>query len=126
MTEPEETARTLHDDIFGTEPEYDTRGPRVAWESPRGLPGCRDLGAGAAGTATFILVDGIMMWAPLSSGRGGGTIPQAITLLVLAFGLGSLLVWNVRGAWRPYGFGLMIGWGVLTLISVGYLTGVNP
>jgi hypothetical protein len=92
----------------------------------RELPGCRDLAMMAFGIATFALVDGIMMWAPLTRTESSSPAPQTLILLLLAFGLGSLLAWHVRGAWRPYGFGLMMGWVALTLLSVGYLTGINP
>ncbi|MCW2939256.1 MAG: hypothetical protein JWN00_2241, partial [Actinomycetia bacterium] len=36
------------------------------------------------------------------------------------------LVWSVRGALRPYGFGMMAAWTFLTLLSFGYLTGLAP
>jgi hypothetical protein len=80
----------------------------------------------ASGIATFALVDGVMMWAPLTTTASSSPAPQILILLLLAFGLGGLLAWHVRGAWRPYGFGLMMGWFALTLLSAGYLTGVNP
>jgi hypothetical protein len=122
MTDPE---KTLEDDLFGMEPLHAERGPRIVWQ-PRELPGCRDLAISAFGIATFALVDAIMMWAPLTTTASSSPAPQALILLLLAFGLGSLLAWHVRGACRPYGFGLMMGWLALTLLSAGYLTGVNP
>jgi hypothetical protein len=79
-----------------------------------------------SGTITFSLVDGIMMWAPLTTTAASSPVPQALILLLLAFGLGSLLAWRVGGKWRPYGFGMMVGWLILTLLSAGYLTGVSP
>jgi hypothetical protein len=117
--------KTLEDDLFGMEPAHAERGPRIVWQ-PRELPGCRDLVLGACGLATFAVVDGIMMWVPLTTTASSSRFPQALILLLLAFGLGGLLAWRVRGAWRPYGFGLMAGWLALTLLSVGYLTGVSP
>jgi hypothetical protein len=122
MTDPE---KTLEDDLFGMEPAHAERGPRIVWQ-PRELPGCRDQAATASGFATFVLVDGVMMWAPLTTTASSSPLPQALILALLAFGLGSVLAWRVRGAWRPYGFGLMIGWVFLTLLSAGYLTGVIP
>jgi hypothetical protein len=130
MTQPGESvpsAHTLEDDLFGTgaESERVDRGPRITWQ-PTALPSCRDLCLGAAGAATFFLVDAVMMWGPLIRGAGSSTPAQTITLLVLAFGLGGLLAWHVRGSLRPFGFGMMAGWAFSTLISVGYLTGVSP
>ena len=122
MTDPD---KTLEDDLFGTQPTHDERGPRIAWQ-PRELPGCRDLALAASGSVTFALVDGIMMWAPLTTTAASSPVPQALILLLLAFGLGGLLAWRVGGKWRPYGFGLMAGWVFLTLLSAGYLTGVSP
>lgn len=125
MTQPGDGARSLEDDLFGTDSERDDRAPRISWQPPA-LPGCRDVGLGVAGAGTFFVVDAVMMWAPLTRGAGGTTLPQTITLIVLAFGLGGLLVWRVRGSLRPYGFGMMAGWAFFTLISAGYLTGVSP
>jgi hypothetical protein len=122
MTDPE---KTLEDDLFGMEPAHDERGPRIVWQ-PRELPGCRDLALASAGVVTFAFVDGIMMWAPLTTSASSSPAPQALILLLLAFGLGGLLAWRVGGKWRPYGFGMMAGWLVLTLLSAGYLTGISP
>jgi hypothetical protein len=122
MTDPE---KTLEDDLFGMEPAHAERGPRIVWQ-PRELPGCRDLALMACGVITFALVDVVLMWAPLTRPAASATFPQVLILALLAFGLGGLLAWHVRGACRPYGFGLMIGWLFLTLLSAGYLTGVNP
>jgi hypothetical protein len=118
--------KTLEDDLFGGSSEYDDRGPRIRWQPPATLPGCRDLGTAGAGAATFCLVDVVMMWAPLIQGKGHSSLPETITLLFLAFGLGALLVWQVGGSWRSYGIGLMVGWGAMTLLSAGYMTGVGP
>jgi hypothetical protein len=56
--------------------------------------------------------------------RRPSLLPQFVTLLLLAFGLGGLLVWQVGGRWRTFGIGMMLAWGFLTLVSVGFLTGV--
>jgi hypothetical protein len=53
-------------------------------------------------------------------------MPQLVILLLLAFGLGAMLVWQVRGVWRPFGIGMMVAWVFLTLVSAGFLTGLNP
>ncbi|WP_030170307.1 hypothetical protein [Spirillospora albida] len=85
----------------------------------------RDRGAVLAGLAVFVLVDAVMMYGPLMMSRRPSLLPQFITLLVLAFGLGGLLVWRVGGRWRSFGVGMMLGWLLLTLMSVGFLTGLT-
>lgn len=85
----------------------------------------RDVKALAAGVGLFVFVDAVMMWAPLMMSRRPSLMPQFITLLLLAFGLGGLLVWKVGGRWRTFGVGMMLAWGFLTLVSVGFLTGVT-
>ncbi|MFC6884791.1 hypothetical protein [Actinomadura yumaensis] len=129
---------SLEDEIFSVahtvEVEPASRsGPRLRWRSDRVQAlgeraqalGGRDIGALAAGFGTFVFVDVVMMYAPLMSSRRPSLLPQFVTLLVLAFGLGGLLVWKVGGRWRPFGAGMMAGWIALTLISVGFLTGVS-
>jgi hypothetical protein len=72
-----------------------------------------------------VFVDFVMMYAPLMMSRRPSLLPQFITLLVLAFGLGGLLMWKVGGRWRSFGAGMMLAWVFLTLVSVGFLTGVT-
>jgi hypothetical protein len=67
-----------------------------------------------------------MMYAPFRMEETPSLLPQLLTLLLLAFGLGGLLVWHIRGGWRPFGVGLMLGWLFMTLVSAGFLTGLNP
>ncbi|ACY95742.1 MULTISPECIES: hypothetical protein [Thermomonospora] len=122
---------TLEDELFALGSEGADRGraepiirtPAVPpWERlakvDRG-----DLVRFAAGFATFAFIDLVMMYGPLM-GRGDSGMPQFVALLVLAFGLGGMFAWHVRGAWRPYGLGMMGGWVALTLLSAGFLTGL--
>jgi hypothetical protein len=99
--------------------------PRPPWQNANG-PGCRDLAVTIAGFGTFVLVDCVMMYAPFRMEETPSLLPQLLTLLLLAFGLGGLLVWHIRGGWRPFGVGLMLGWLFMTLVSAGFLTGLNP
>jgi hypothetical protein len=137
MTDPERGERpSLEDELFGTAAAGPADGARAAaprinlpwrapWEDGR-IPGRRDTALGSAGFTTFLLVDGVVMYGPLMGGNTPTVLPQTVILIVVAFGLGGLLAWHVRGAWRPYGFGMMLGWVFLTLISAGFLTGVMP
>ncbi|GAA3930822.1 hypothetical protein GCM10023085_10250 [Actinomadura viridis] len=88
-------------------------------------PPPREIGLIAGGFLTFAFVDAVMMYAPLMSSSRPSLLPQMVTLLVLAFGLGGLLAVKVRGSWRPFGVGMMLGWVFLTLVSVGFLTGLT-
>jgi hypothetical protein len=111
------------------EPARPTRAA-PAWPRPilrrAEAPGCREIGLTTAGFVLFVSVDSIMMYAPFRMAGATSLLPQAITLVLLAFGLGSLMIWSIRGAWRPVGVGMMIGWVFMTLISAGFFTGLNP
>ena len=127
---------SLEDDIFAVahtveveqgaaaQPLLPTDRAQVAAERARAFF-ARDVKALAAGAGVFVFVDAVMMWAPLMMSRRPSLLPQFITLLLLAFGLGGLLVWKVGGRWRTFGIGMMLAWGFLTLVSVGFLTGVT-
>jgi hypothetical protein len=93
---------------------------------PATAPGCREIGLTVTGFAIFISVDSVMMYTLFRISGPSSLLPQAVTLLFLAFGLGTLMVWTIRGAWRPVGIGMMLGWVFMTLISAGYFTGLNP
>lgn len=138
MAEPqqERDLPSLEDEIFAVaqsveveqaahaQPRLPTDRAEVLAERARAFLS-RDVKALTAGFAMFVFVDAVMMWAPLMMSRRPSLLPQFITLLVLAFGLGSLLVWKVGGRWRTFGVGMMLAWGFLTLVSVGFLTGVT-
>jgi hypothetical protein len=127
---------SLEDEIFAVahdveveqgaaaQPRLPTDKAQVLAERARAFLG-RDVKALAAGFGVFVFVDLVMMWAPLMMSRRPSLLPQFITLLLLAFGLGGLLIWRVGGRWRTFGIGMMLAWGFLTLVSVGFLTGVT-
>jgi hypothetical protein len=126
--DPEPDGASLEDEIFAVASSVED-GARAEpllrlRRRPVAVPPRREIGLAAAGFLTFVFVDAVMMWAPLMMSRRPSLMPQMVTLLVLAFGLGGLLAWKVRGPWRPYGFGMMLGWVFLTLVSVGFLTGL--
>ncbi|MFI0357783.1 hypothetical protein [Actinomadura sp. 9N407] len=127
MGDPQEHP-SLEDDIFAvaSSVESERDGPllRLKWRR-FDIPPRRDLAPAVGGFLTFLFVDAVMMYAPLMMSRRPSLLPQMVTLLVLAFGLGGLLVVKVRGVWRPFGFGMMLGWVFLTLVSVGFLTGLT-
>lgn len=140
MADPQERdVPSLEDEIFAVahsvqeEPAADAERPRLRLRSERALGFAertrslsgREVGAIAAGFGLFVFVDFVMMYAPLMTSRRPSLLPQFVTLLVLAFGLGGLLMWKVGGRWRSFGAGMMLAWVFLTLVSVGFLTGVT-
>jgi hypothetical protein len=140
MTDPGERATpALADELFGTTPATTpvpettkaVRMPAARRRGRRARPGgeglgCREVALTTAGFLVFILIDALMMYTPFRMRDTPSLVPQLCTLVLLAFGLGGLLSWQVRGVWRPFGIGLMLGWVFMTLISAGYLTGLNP
>ncbi|MFI0410403.1 hypothetical protein [Actinomadura sp. 3N508] len=135
MAEPQERdLPSLEDEIFGVAQDVEAEKAVPARLEPdraqlfaeraRAFLG-RDVKSLASGFGAFLLVDAVMMYAPLMTSRRPSLLPQFVTLLVLAFGLGGLLVWKVGGRWRTFGHGMMLAWVFLTLVSVGFLTGVT-
>ncbi|WP_019631703.1 hypothetical protein [Actinomadura atramentaria] len=120
---------SLEDEIFAVAGEVETvdRPPRLPLRvDPPKLPPGRDLWPAVAGAGTFLFVDLVVMWAPLMNSVRATMVPQMVVLLLVAFGVGGLLRWRVGGAWRPFGLGMMAAWVFLTLVSVGFLTGLGP
>ncbi|ORB33433.1 hypothetical protein BST39_26410 [Mycobacterium paraseoulense] len=51
----------------------------------------------------------------------------AVLLAMIAFGGGGGLLFAKRSAWaRGIGMGLMIGWALTSILTVGICTGLNP
>ncbi|MEO3786235.1 hypothetical protein ABGB12_23145 [Actinocorallia sp. B10E7] len=128
MTEPDERP-PLSDELFemqggpAAKPAKDEL--RLTWPEFLGDPPSKgDALRGAVGFLAYALINLVVMWAPLrNSGSGAGV--QAVVLIVVAFGFGAFLVWGVGGKGRLYGFGMMLGWVVLTLLSLGLATGLG-
>ncbi|MEZ0363708.1 hypothetical protein ACAG26_08395 [Mycobacterium sp. pUA109] len=53
-------------------------------------------------------------------------LTNAVVLAVIAFGVGGALLAVHTPRARGLGLGLMIGWGIASILSVGLCTGVNP
>jgi len=128
MTEPDERP-TLSDELFEMQEKPVARSDRdglgLTWPEFLGdPPPTGDVVRGAVGFVVYALVNLVVMWAPMHN-SGAGTGVQALVLIVVAFGFGAFLVWGVGRKGRPYGFGMMLGWVVLTLLSLGYATGLG-
>lgn len=60
-----------------------------------------------------------------SIGRGG-LAAGAVGLALIAFGGGAALLATSNASAKGLGLGLMIGWAFLSVVSVGFCTGLNP
>lgn len=91
--------------------------------------GMREITAVGGGLCTFIVVDAIMMSASFETnvvhGKDYSLLAQALSLFLLAFGLGGFLAYKMTGFMRLYGVGLMCGWTFMTVFSLGFCTGLN-
>ncbi|GAA3212428.1 hypothetical protein [Actinocorallia longicatena] len=129
MTAPDEQP-TLSDELFGMETgggaaRVEALGVGSAWPQVFGpVPSWQTRILAAFGFVTYAIVNLIVMWVPLHD-HHVSALPQAVVLVVVAFGVGSLLAWVVGGAWRAFGFGMIGGWLALTLLSLGFLTGLS-
>lgn len=90
------------------------------------------------GTVAGLAVVGVLLFAAINvvigvivlaytSGSGPGVVGIGAAILALiAFGGGAGLI-AIRRPWaKGLGLGLMIGWALLSITSVGYCTGLNP
>ena len=91
--------------------------------------GMREITAVGSGLGTFILVDAIMMYSAFERNvmhrQDLNLVAQALSLVLLAFGLGGFLAYKMTGFMRLYGVGLMCGWTFLSLFSLGFCTGIS-
>ncbi|BDX31505.1 hypothetical protein TUM20985_20520 [Mycobacterium antarcticum] len=82
------------------------------------------LGVMAFGAINLVL--GLVVLA-LASGSDGVVVGVgAVILALIAFGGGGGFI-ALRRPWsKGLGIGLMIGWALLSITSVGFCTGLNP
>src|SRR5438552_1647073 len=102
MTAPDERP-TLSDELFGMESgaaRPEPVGAGSAWPQVLGpVPSWHDRILAGFGFVTYAVINMIVMWVPIHD-HHASALPQALVLILLAFGLGSLLAWVVRGMWR--------------------------
>ena len=90
------------------------------------------VGMAFAGSAVYFVINFVVAMAVLAgadsvTSSGTGLIVfGAIALIVIAFGGGAGLL-AVRSPYaKGLGLGLMIGWALTSLFTVGFCTGINP
>ena len=72
------------------------------------------------------VVIGVIVLAYASGSGPTAVVIGAALLALVAFGGGAVLI-ALRRPWaKGLGLGLMIGWALLSITSVGYCTGLNP
>lgn len=107
---------------YGPYPPY----PPPRKESSAGLV----VGLAAAGAFAYFVVNFVVaiLVLMLASGPTSGNVilAGAIGLALFAFGVGGVLV-ALRKPWAlGLGLGLMIGWALTSIGTVGICTGINP
>jgi hypothetical protein len=83
------------------------------------------------GVALFALINFVVGFAMFAQGIGTSISARAeaiaaVILAVVAFGCGGGLL-AIRRPWaKGLGIGLMIGWAIMSVVSLGFCTGINP
>ncbi|MBX6386344.1 MAG: hypothetical protein IRZ07_25785 [Microbispora sp.] len=85
------------------------------------------------GVVVYVVINFVIFLAILQvagevmSGRGNGALlGGAFFLAAIAFGGGALLILLKKPWSRGLGLGLLIGWALVTILTAGFCTGVNP
>lgn len=110
-------------------PGYPPPGRYDAWPpvpppTPRISVGMTFLGAFLYLALNLVVGFGLVA-ASDSLGRGG-LAAGAVGLALIAFGGGAALLATKNAGAKGLGLGLMIGWAFLSVVSVGFCTGLNP
>ncbi|MBI2697187.1 hypothetical protein [Mycobacterium nebraskense] len=112
---------------------YDMNQPYPGWQPPPRKPsGGEILGAAIAGMALYAGINTVV--GPLVLfGLANAVSPRiafatgAVMLGLIAFVGGGALLFVKKSAWaRGIGMGLMIGWALTSILTVGICTGLNP
>ncbi|GAB7069470.1 hypothetical protein H7J06_28865 [Mycobacterium hodleri] len=115
-----------------TGPPFEPPPPPPGWYPPPPPP------PNTTGTVVGLAVVGVLLFGAINlivglvvlvvaAGHGGAVVGVgAVILALVALGGGAGLV-ALRRPWaKGLGIGLMIGWALLSITSVGYCTGLNP
>ncbi|TDO08862.1 hypothetical protein EV580_4892 [Mycobacterium sp. BK086] len=99
---------------------------------PPGLPPRRppiSVGMAFLGVFIYFAINFVVGFAVLSASGGSGHVVVATGAAALALGAlggGAALLATKNSNAKGLGLGLMIGWAFLSVVSVGFCTGLNP
>lgn len=100
------------------------------WQPPRRPNSTGEVvGLAFAGIGLFIAANVAIAFVAAILSSGGSDVWLALAagaLALFAFGGGIALVLLRRPWAKGLGLGLMIGWALMTVITAGFCTGVNP
>jgi hypothetical protein len=108
---------------------YDPSQPHPGWRPPRKSSG-QIFGAAASGIFLYFAINFVMgfgLW--LAAGYPPKTavfVTGAVVFALIAFGGGAALLALHKPWAKGLGLGLMIGWALTSIFTVGICTGLNP
>lgn len=102
-------------------------------QPPNGGNGGTIVGMAILGTLLFVVANAIFGFALVILSDGASSRSENWVLAAgaalsagVAFGGGILMARNKSAVVRGLGIGLMIGWALVTVCTVGFCTGINP
>jgi hypothetical protein len=98
--------------------------PPVPPHTPRISVGMAFLGAFIYFALNFVIAFAVL--AAADSNGHASVVVGAVVLALIAFGGGGTLLATAKATGKGLGLGLMIGWAILSVVSVGFCTGINP
>lgn len=86
------------------------------------------VGTAIAGTFLYFVINFIVGFIALMGAYDPAKsyIAVAVFLVLMSFGGGAALLYSYNGNARGFGLGLMIGWALTSIFTVGICTGLNP
>ncbi|MBG0827102.1 hypothetical protein HS041_04915 [Planomonospora sp. ID67723] len=84
------------------------------------------MGLAFVGVLVYIVINVVFAFIAFATGSSTGFAVVAGLLALVSFGGGILLVRNSAPVAKGLGIGLMIGWALVSIVSAGFCTGLNP
>lgn len=108
-------------------PQYPQYPPQYGYPPPRN-PNAISVGGVISGVLIFPVINfGIGFVTVMIANQGKFLLALgAVALALVAFGGGFALWKTGNPASKGLGLGLMIGWALTSILTVGYCTGLNP
>jgi hypothetical protein len=84
------------------------------------------VGLAVAGFFAYIMINFVVVIVVLMLASPASLVAGTVFLAVLALGGGVTLLLLRRPWAKGLGLGLMIGWGLVSIVTAGFCTGLNP